>query len=95
MAYTTISALLKFSSLSVLITTSSSTMLKVTTTPSRGLITRRILVYSRYITFNRISLDNSFLVPYLGVTPAIRNITILDTKEGSNYLVDSATNGHI
>jgi hypothetical protein len=53
-------------------------------------MSRRIPVYSGYITFNGTSADDSFSVPYLGVATAMRNVTILDTTQGSNSLIDSS-----
>ncbi|GFF57977.1 minor extracellular protease vpr [Aspergillus udagawae] len=88
---TTKGASLKFSSSSVLVAAGESAVLKVTATPPKGLIARRIPVYSGYITFNGTSADDSFSVPYLGVATAMRNVTILDTTQGGNYLIDSTT----
>ncbi|CAG8908989.1 unnamed protein product [Penicillium egyptiacum] len=84
-------ASLNFSSSSVLVAAGGSTVLKVTATPPKGLVSRRIPVYSGYITLNGTSSDDSFSVPYLGVATAMRNVTILDTTEGSNYIIDSTT----
>ncbi|KAJ5479059.1 hypothetical protein N7530_004568 [Penicillium desertorum] len=83
-------ASLRFSTSSISIAAGSSAVIKVTATPPKGLISRRIPVYSGYITFNGTSVDDSFSVPYLGVATAMRNVTILDTTEG-NYIVDSST----
>ncbi len=88
---TTNSASLKFSSSSILVAAGGSAVLKVTATPPRGLNSRRIPVYSGYITFNGTSSADSFSVPYLGVATAMRNVTILDTTTGSNSLIDSVT----
>ncbi|OQE13684.1 hypothetical protein PENFLA_c044G06886 [Penicillium flavigenum] len=84
------SASLRFSTSTISIAAGSSAVIKVTATPPKGLISRRIPVYSGYITFNGTSVDDSFSVPYLGVATAMRNVTILDTTEG-NYIVDSST----
>ncbi|KAI9932565.1 hypothetical protein MW887_008810 [Aspergillus wentii] len=84
-------ASLNFSSSSVLVAAGGSTVLKVTATPPKGLVSRRIPVYSGYITFNGTTSDDSFSVPYLGVATAMRNVTILDTTEGSNHIIDSTT----
>jgi hypothetical protein len=92
---TTNVASLKFSSSSVLVAAGGSAVVKVTATPPKGLISHRIPVYSGYITFNGTSSNDSFSVPYLGVATAMRNVTILDTKEGSKYLTDSATNERV
>jgi hypothetical protein len=91
---TTDAATLRFSSSSVSVAAGGSAVIKVTATPPKGLISRRIPVYSGYVTFNGTSADDSFSVPYLGVATAMRNVTILDTTEG-NYLVDSATQERI
>ncbi|KAF4248816.1 hypothetical protein CNMCM8980_004936 [Aspergillus fumigatiaffinis] len=88
---TTEGASLKFSSSIVLVAPGESAVLKVTATPPKGLIARRIPVYSGYISFNGTSADDSFSVPYLGVATAMRSVTILDTTQGSNYIIDSTT----
>ncbi|KAJ5771265.1 uncharacterized protein N7511_003316 [Penicillium nucicola] len=88
---TTEGASLQFSSSSVRVAAGGSAVLKVTAVPPKGLVARRIPVYSGYITFNGTSTDDSFSVPYLGVATAMRNVTILDTTQGSNSLVDSST----
>jgi hypothetical protein len=88
---TTEGASLKFSSSSVRVAAGGSAVLKVTATPPKGLIARRIPVYSGFITFNGTTTNDSFSVPYLGVATAMRNVTILDTTQGSNSLVDSST----
>ncbi|GFF57338.1 hypothetical protein IFM51744_09172 [Aspergillus udagawae] len=88
---TTEGASLQFSSSRVLVAAGGSAVLKVTATPPKGLVSRRIPVYSGYITFNGTTSDDSFSVPYLGVATAMRNVTILDTTKGSNSLVDSVT----
>ncbi|OQD85642.1 hypothetical protein PENANT_c009G10418 [Penicillium antarcticum] len=81
---TTEGASLSFSSSSVRVAAGGSAVLKVTATPPKGLVARRIPVYSGYITFNGTSTEDSFSVPYLGVAT-------LDTTQGSNLLVDSST----
>lgn len=83
-------ASIQFSSSSVRVAAGGSAVLKVTATPPKGLMSRRIPVYSGYITFNGTSADDSFSVPYLGVATAMRNVTILDTTQGSNSLIDSS-----
>ncbi|KAJ6022554.1 hypothetical protein N7499_007869 [Penicillium canescens] len=88
---TTEGASLKFSSSSVRVAAGGSAVLKVTATPPKGLIARRIPVYSGFITFNGTTTNDSFSVPYLGVATAMRNVTILDTTQGSNSLIDSST----
>ncbi|PKX95126.1 subtilisin-like protein [Aspergillus novofumigatus IBT 16806] len=88
---TTEGASLKFSSSVVLVAPGESAVLKVTATPPKGVIARRIPVYSGYVTFNGTSADDSFSVPYLGVATAMRNVTILDTTQGGNYIIDSTT----
>jgi hypothetical protein len=92
---TTVGASLKFSSSSVLVAAGGSTVLKVTATLPKGLVSRRIPVYSGYITLNGTSSEDSFSVPYLGVATAMRNVTILDTTAGSNILVDSESNERV
>ena len=88
---TTEGASLKFSSSIVRVAAGGSAVLKITATPPKGLIARRIPVYSGFITFNGTTTDDSFSVPYLGVATAMRNVTILDTTQGSNSLIDSST----
>jgi hypothetical protein len=88
---TTEGASLKFSSSSVRVAAGGSAVIKVTATPPKGLIARRIPVYSGFITFNGTTTNDSFSVPYLGVATAMRNVTILDTTQGSNSLIDSST----
>ncbi|CAG8118329.1 unnamed protein product [Penicillium olsonii] len=84
-------ASLQLSSSSISVPAGGSAVLKVTATPPKGLDFRRIPVYSGYVTFNGTSSDDSFSVPYLGVAAAMRNVTILDTTEGSNMIIDSVT----
>ncbi|CAG8093582.1 unnamed protein product [Penicillium salamii] len=88
---TTEGASLQFSSSSISVPAGGSAVIKVTATPPKGLDSRRIPVYSGYVTFNGTSSDDSFSVPYLGVAAVMRNATILDTTEGSNILTDSVT----
>lgn len=88
---TTDAAQLLFSSSSVQIAAGGSAVLKVTATPPKGLVSRRIPVYSGYVTLNGTSSKDSFSIPYLGVATAMRKVTILDTTEGANDLVDSST----
>ncbi|KAJ5152667.1 uncharacterized protein N7482_009145 [Penicillium canariense] len=88
---TTEGASLKFSSSIVRVAAGGSAVLKVTATPPRRLIARRIPVYSGFITFNGTTTDDSFSVPYLGVATDMRNVTILDTTQGDNSLIDSST----
>lgn len=92
---TTVGASLQFSSSSVLVAAGGTAVLKVTATPPKGLESRRIPVYSGYITFNGTNASDSFSVPYLGVATAMRNVTILDTTGDSNYLVDSVNNERV
>lgn len=88
---TTDAASLKFSSSSVTLAAGKSAVVKVTAIPPKGLDSHRIPVYSGYITFNGTSPSDSFSVPYLGVATDMRNVTIMDTTEGSNDLIDSTT----
>lgn len=89
--HSTETASLKFSSSSINVPAGGSAVLKVTVTPPKGLVSRRIPVYSGYVTFNGTDSDDSFSVPYLGVAADMRNVTILDTTQGSNILIDSVT----
>ncbi|KAK9856740.1 hypothetical protein MYU51_000631 [Penicillium brevicompactum] len=89
--HSTETASLNFSSSSINVPAGGSAVLKVTATPPKGLVSRRIPVYSGYVTFNGTDSDDSFSVPYLGVATDMRNVTILDTTQGSNILIDSIT----
>lgn len=88
---TTEAASLKFSSSSISVPAGGFAVLKVTATPPKRLVSRRIPAYSGYVTFNGTSSDDSFSVPYLGVATDMRNVTILDTTQGSNNIIDSTT----
>ncbi|KAJ5600180.1 hypothetical protein N7450_001247 [Penicillium hetheringtonii] len=89
---TTNGASLNFSSSTLSIGAGKSAVLIVTATPPRGIDEQRIPVYSGYITFNGTSPNDHFSVPYLGVSTDMRNVTILDTSDGSNAIVDSSDN---
>ncbi|KAJ5100413.1 hypothetical protein N7456_006465 [Penicillium angulare] len=82
------SALLNFSSTSVSISQGQTVVVKVMASPFGGLNASRIPIYSGYVTLNSTNGD-SFSIPYLGAATVMRNVTILDTKHGKNYLMSS------
>lgn len=92
---TTVGASLRFSKSTVVVAAGGSAVIKVTATPSKSLVSRRIPVYSGYITFNGTTASDSFSVPYLGVATAMRNVTILDTTGDSNHLVNSVNSERV
>ncbi|KAJ5554369.1 hypothetical protein N7513_004328 [Penicillium frequentans] len=87
-------ASLTFSSRLLSISPGQTAVVKVTATPPKGLDATRIPIYSGYVTLNGTNGD-SFSIPYLGAANAMRNVTILDTKHGDNYLFSSNSNGHV
>ncbi|KAJ5713540.1 uncharacterized protein N7483_010721 [Penicillium malachiteum] len=88
------SATLKFSSTRVSVFPGQSTTVKVLASPPRGLNATRIPIYSGFVTLNGTNGD-SFSIPYLGAANAMRNVTILDTKHGENYLLSSESSAPV
>ncbi|KAJ5629398.1 hypothetical protein N7528_003055 [Penicillium herquei] len=88
------SATLRFSSIRVSVFPGQSTTVKVLASPPRGLNATRIPIYSGFVTLNGTNGD-SFSIPYLGAANAMRNVTILDTKHGENYLLSSESSAPV
>jgi hypothetical protein len=87
-------ASLTFSSRLISISPNQTAVVKVTATPPQGLDATRIPIYSGYVTLNGTNGD-SFSIPYLGASNSMRNVTILDTKHGDNYLFSSESSAHV
>ncbi|KAJ5663887.1 hypothetical protein N7507_004618 [Penicillium longicatenatum] len=87
-------ASLTFSSRLVSISPGQTAVVKVTATPPKGLDATRIPIYSGYVTLNGTNGD-SFSISYLGAANSMRDVTILDTKYGDNYLYSSASSTHV
>ncbi|KAF9890762.1 hypothetical protein FE257_005631 [Aspergillus nanangensis] len=84
-------ASLSFSSDSVSVEPGQASIVTITATQPQDLNETRIPIYSGYVTLNGTNGD-SFSIPYLGAANAMRNVTILDTDHGENYLGSSASN---
>ncbi|KAL4867991.1 hypothetical protein BDV12DRAFT_108997 [Aspergillus spectabilis] len=88
MEMTTEYASLTFSPSTIVIPQGESSIVTVSATQPQGLNETRIPIYSGYVTLNGTNGD-SFSIPYLGAATSMRNVTILDTQHGENYLRSS------
>jgi hypothetical protein len=94
METTTNYASLSFSSKSVVVSAGKTAVVRVSATPPKGLDASRIPIYSGYVTLNGTNGD-SMSIPYLGAATSMRNVTILDTKHGENFLKSTESDGAI